>query len=63
MASEFVLGQYGDQLRMIIAEHKACGGHCHHFGQPNDLNEIELPESHLATIITYYTKGYFDGLL
>jgi hypothetical protein len=63
MSSNFVMESYGGQIRMIIAEHKQCGGHCHNFGEPNDLTSVELPEAHVATIITYYTKGYFDGLL
>ena len=33
MASVMALHQ---QIEMIIAEHKECGGHCHNFGEKND---------------------------
>ena len=52
-----------DQIEMIIAEHKDCGGHCHNFGVGNDKPEMFKVDEHLSTIITYYVKGVNDGLL
>ena len=60
MASVFALHQ---QIEMIIAEHKKCGGHCHNFGEKNDKAEMFKADEHLATILSYYVKGVNDGLL
>jgi len=63
MATNFVMEAYASQIRAILQEHKTCTGHCHPSGEPNDLPSFELEYEHVANLITYFTKGYFDGLL
>jgi len=50
-----------DQITMIIAEHKTCGGHCHPWGEINDQHDYEKENAHLATIITYYAWGVINN--
>ena len=51
-----------EQISYIIAEHKTCGGHCHHYDEPNDSVWIIKENEHLAGLISYYVKGICDGI-
>ena len=56
------LNLLSDSIKMMIAEHKDCGGHCHTWGQPNDEMDILKENEHLSNIITYYVWGVMNGI-
>lgn len=56
------LNHLSDSIKMIIAEHKDCGGHCHAWGQPNNSMEFEKENEHVSAIVTYFVWGVINGL-
>jgi hypothetical protein len=55
------LNGLSDQIKIIIAEHKDCGGHCHSYGHPNTNMEFEKENEHLSAILTYFVWGVMNN--
>jgi hypothetical protein len=55
------LNALSDQIKIIIMEHKDCGGHCHSYGHPNTNTSWDQENEHLSLVITYFVWGVINN--